>query len=67
MDGGAAAIEVLVQNLINALKEEYSLIRGLDGAAQQLQRTLDMIQAYLNDAEKKSISDKAVKVWLKPA
>ncbi|KAL1535454.1 putative disease resistance protein RGA3 [Salvia divinorum] len=27
MDGGAAAIEVLVQNLINALREDYSLLR----------------------------------------
>ncbi|XP_047955373.1 putative disease resistance protein RGA3 isoform X2 [Salvia hispanica] len=65
MDGGAAAIEVLVQNLINTLKDEYSLIRGLDGAALQLQRTLDMIQAFLNDVEKKTITDKAVKVWLR--
>ncbi|XP_042030508.1 putative disease resistance protein RGA3 isoform X1 [Salvia splendens] len=64
MDGGAA-IEVLVQNLINTLKDEYSLIRGLDGAAQQLQRTLDMIQAYLNDAENKSITEKAVQAWLR--
>ncbi|XP_047965208.1 putative disease resistance protein RGA1 [Salvia hispanica] len=65
MDGGAAAIEVLVQNLINVLKEEYSLLRGLDEDAQQLQMTLGMIQAYLNDAEKKSITEDAVKFWLR--
>ncbi|XP_047956509.1 putative disease resistance protein RGA3 [Salvia hispanica] len=65
MDGVAAAIEVVVQNLINVLKEEYSLIRGLDGDAQQLQRTLGMIQAFLNDAEKKSITQDAVKFWLR--
>ncbi|XP_057772132.1 putative disease resistance protein RGA1 isoform X2 [Salvia miltiorrhiza] len=67
MDGGgvsSAAIEVLVQNLINVFKEERSLLRGLDGDAQQLQRTLVMIQAYLNDAEKKSITQDAVKIWL---
>ncbi|XP_057772413.1 putative disease resistance protein RGA3 [Salvia miltiorrhiza] len=68
MDGGgvsAAAIEVLVQNVINVFKEERSLLRGLDGDAQQLQRTLGMIQAYLNDAEKKSITQDAVKIWLR--
>ncbi|KAL1535405.1 putative disease resistance protein RGA1 [Salvia divinorum] len=62
---GAAAIEVLVQNLIKVLKEEYSLLRGLDEDAQQLQTTLGMIQAYLNDAEKKSITEDAVKFWLR--
>ncbi|XP_047969751.1 putative disease resistance protein RGA3 [Salvia hispanica] len=65
MDGGAAAIEVLLQNLINVLKEEYFLLHGLDEDAQQLQTTLGMIQAYLNDAEKKFITQDAVKFWLR--
>ncbi|XP_047957048.1 putative disease resistance protein RGA4 [Salvia hispanica] len=65
MDGGAAAIQVLVQNLINVLKEEYSLRRGLNGDSQQLQRTLGMIQAFLIDAEEKSITQDAVKFWLR--
>ncbi|KAG6393558.1 hypothetical protein SASPL_147802 [Salvia splendens] len=66
MEGvSSAAIEVLVQNLINIFKDEYSLLRGLDEDAQQLQRTLGMIQAYLNDAEKKSITQDAVKIWLR--
>ncbi|KAG6393638.1 hypothetical protein SASPL_147882 [Salvia splendens] len=64
MDGGAA-IEVLVQNLINALREEYSLLRGLDEDAQTLQRTLIVIMAYLSDAEKKFITQDAVKIWLR--
>ncbi|XP_042028871.1 putative disease resistance protein RGA3 isoform X2 [Salvia splendens] len=66
MDGGVstAAIEVLVQNLINVFKQEYFLVRGLDGDARQLQRTLGMIQAYLSDAENKSITQQAVKIWL---
>ncbi|XP_047969519.1 putative disease resistance protein RGA3 [Salvia hispanica] len=65
MDGGAAAIEVLLQNLINVLKEEYFLRQGLDGDSQQLQTNLGMIQAYLNDAEKKFITQDAVKFWLR--
>ncbi|KAG6383409.1 hypothetical protein SASPL_156839 [Salvia splendens] len=66
MEGvSSAAIDVLVQNLINLFKDEYSLLRGLDEDAQQLQRTLGTIQAYLNDAEKKSITQDAVKIWLR--
>ncbi|KAG6395410.1 hypothetical protein SASPL_146055 [Salvia splendens] len=66
MDGASsAAIEVLVQNLINLFKDEYSLLRGLDKDAQQLQRTLETIQAYLNDAEKKSITQDSAKIWLR--
>ena len=59
-----AGVEVLVQNLINFLKEEYSLLRGLEEDAEQLQETLKMIQAYLSDAEKKSTTE-AVKIWLR--
>ncbi|KAL1535472.1 putative disease resistance protein RGA4 [Salvia divinorum] len=66
MEGvSSAAVEVLVQNLINLFKDEYSLLRGLDEDAQQLQRTLGTIQAYLNDAEKKSITQDSVKIWLR--
>ncbi|KAG6395420.1 hypothetical protein SASPL_146065 [Salvia splendens] len=66
MEGvSSAAIEVLVQNLINLFKDEYSLLRGLDKDAQQLQRTLETIQAYLNDAEKKSITQDSAKIWLR--
>ncbi|KAG6393589.1 hypothetical protein SASPL_147833 [Salvia splendens] len=47
MEGmSSAAIEVLVQNLLNLFKDEYSLLRGLDEDAQQLQRTLG-IYIYL--------------------
>ncbi|XP_047978420.1 disease resistance protein RGA2-like [Salvia hispanica] len=66
MEGvSSAAIEVLVQNLINLFKDEYSLLRGLDEDAQRLQRTLGTIQAYLTDAEKKSITQDSVRIWLR--
>ncbi|XP_042027581.1 putative disease resistance protein RGA1 [Salvia splendens] len=60
-----AGVEVLVQNLINFLKEEYSLLRGLEEDAGKLQETLEMVQAYLSGAETKSITDDAVKMWLR--
>ncbi|XP_047965284.1 putative disease resistance protein RGA1 [Salvia hispanica] len=59
-----AGVEVVVQNLINFLKEEYSLLRGLEEEAGKLQETLEMIQAYLSDAETKSTGE-AVKMWLR--
>ncbi|XP_047978413.1 putative disease resistance protein RGA3 isoform X2 [Salvia hispanica] len=66
MEGvSSAAIEVLIQNLINLFKDEYSLFRGLGEDAQQLQRTLGMIQAYMKDAEKKSITQDSVRIWLR--
>ncbi|KAG6393519.1 hypothetical protein SASPL_147762 [Salvia splendens] len=60
----AAAINVLVQNMFNVMKEDYFLVEGLDGDAQQLQTTLRLIQAYVDDAANKSITEKAVQVWL---
>ncbi|KAG6394481.1 hypothetical protein SASPL_145067 [Salvia splendens] len=65
MQGGSAAIEVVVQNLINVLMEEYFLVQGLNENAKKLQMTLGMIQAYLNDAEKKFIPQDSVKFWLR--
>ena len=50
----AASIEILVQKLMNAIKE-------------QLHRTLLMIQAYLNNAQKKYLNktQEAVNLWLR--
>ncbi|XP_047965464.1 putative disease resistance protein RGA1 [Salvia hispanica] len=59
-----AGVEVVVQNLINFLKEEYSLLRGFEEDAGKLQETLEMVQAYLSGAEKKSTTQ-AVKIWLR--
>ncbi|KAL1548302.1 putative disease resistance protein RGA4 [Salvia divinorum] len=61
-----ASIEILVQKLINAFKEELSLIRVLDEDVQQLHRTLLMIQVYLNNAQKECFNtQEAVKFWLR--
>ncbi|XP_057781730.1 disease resistance protein RGA2-like [Salvia miltiorrhiza] len=61
----AAILKVLVQNLIDHSKNEFSLIRGLDKEAAKLTGSLDTIQKFLNDAEARTIPGEAVKSWLK--
>ncbi|XP_047954816.1 putative disease resistance protein RGA3 [Salvia hispanica] len=61
----AAVLQVLVQNLIDHSKKEFSLVRGLKKEAKKLSESLDMIQKFLNDAEKRIIPGEAVKSWLK--
>ncbi|XP_057781381.1 putative disease resistance protein RGA4 [Salvia miltiorrhiza] len=66
MEGGAAAaVEVLVQNLIDLSKKEISQIRGLDKDAAKLAGSLDVIKNFLKDAETRDITSDAVKSWLK--
>ncbi|XP_057778307.1 putative disease resistance protein RGA4 [Salvia miltiorrhiza] len=66
MEGGAAAaVEVLVQNLIDLSKKEISQIRGLDKDAAKLAGSLDVIKNFLKDAETREITSDAVKSWLK--
>ncbi|XP_057781513.1 putative disease resistance protein RGA3 [Salvia miltiorrhiza] len=65
MEGGAAAaVEVLVQNLIDLCKKEISQIRDLKKDAAKLAASLKTIQKFLNDAEKRDITGEAVKGWL---
>ncbi|XP_057781573.1 putative disease resistance protein RGA3 [Salvia miltiorrhiza] len=61
----AAILQVLIQNLIDLSKKEFSLMRGLDKDAAKLTESLDMIQKFLNEAEMGTINDQAVKSWLK--
>ncbi|KAG6395487.1 hypothetical protein SASPL_146132 [Salvia splendens] len=69
MEGQAAAavLQVVVQNLIDHSKKEFSLVRGLEKEAKKLSGSLDTIQKFLNDAEKRTIpgEGEAVKSWLK--
>ncbi|XP_057781369.1 putative disease resistance protein RGA1 [Salvia miltiorrhiza] len=66
MEGGAAAaVEVLVQNLIDLSKKEISQIRGLHKDAAKLAGSLDVIKNFLKDAETRDITSDAVKSWLK--
>ncbi|XP_057781443.1 putative disease resistance protein RGA4 [Salvia miltiorrhiza] len=63
--GAAAAVEVLVQNLIDLSKKEISQIRGLDKDAAKLAGSLDVVKNFLKDAETREITSDAVKSWLK--
>ncbi|XP_047954741.1 putative disease resistance protein RGA1 [Salvia hispanica] len=60
----SVGIKILVEKLIDILKEEYSLFEGLNEDIRKLQKTLAMIEAYLSDADSKSITQQAVKIWL---
>ncbi|EYU37372.1 hypothetical protein MIMGU_mgv1a019055mg [Erythranthe guttata] len=60
-----AAVQVLLQNLITLSEEQISLVRDFKKDLKKLKDSLSMIQDLLDDAEKKQITEKAVKRWLK--
>ncbi|KAL9162596.1 hypothetical protein ABFS82_07G102000 [Erythranthe guttata] len=60
-----AAVQVLLQNLITLSEEQISLVRDFKKDLKKLKESLSMIQDLLDDAEKKQITEKAVKRWLK--
>ncbi|XP_047941723.1 putative disease resistance protein RGA4 [Salvia hispanica] len=60
----AAMLQVLFQNLIEYSRDQVSLVRGFRNEAEQLTRTLGMIQTFLRDADMSSVSGEAVKKWL---
>ncbi|XP_047938880.1 putative disease resistance protein RGA3 [Salvia hispanica] len=64
-EAAAAALQVLVQNLVDHTKKEFSLVRGLNKEAAKLTKRLGTLQEFLNDAEKRTIPGGAVKSWLK--
>ncbi|XP_047970049.1 disease resistance protein RGA2-like [Salvia hispanica] len=67
MEGEAAAavLQVLVQNLIDHSKKEFSLVRGLKKEAAKLTDRLGTLQQFLKDAEMRTIPGGSVKRWLK--
>ncbi|XP_042030776.1 putative disease resistance protein RGA3 [Salvia splendens] len=63
-EAAAAVLQVLFQKLIEYSRDQVSLVRGFRNEAEQLTRTLGMIQAFLRDADMSSISGGAVMKWL---
>ncbi|PNY08097.1 NBS-LRR resistance protein [Trifolium pratense] len=49
---------------MSLLQNEFSTIYGIRSKAQKLSNTLDLIKAVLEDAEKKQLTDRSIKVWL---
>ncbi|XP_047954827.1 disease resistance protein RGA2-like isoform X2 [Salvia hispanica] len=60
----AAVLQVLVQNLIDHSKKEFSLVRGLKKEAAKLTKRLGTLQQFLKDAEMRTIPGGSVKRWL---
>ncbi|XP_047960408.1 putative disease resistance protein RGA3 [Salvia hispanica] len=67
MEGEAAAavLQVVVQNIIDHCKNEYRLVQGLKKEAKKFGESMETILKYLDDAGKRTITDEAVKSWLK--
>ncbi|CAJ2652590.1 unnamed protein product [Trifolium pratense] len=59
-----ALLEVAIENLMSLLQNEFSTISGINSKAQKLSTNLDLIRAVLEDAEKKQVTDRSIKVWL---
>ncbi|PNX59264.1 NBS-LRR resistance protein [Trifolium pratense] len=59
-----ALLGVAFENLISLLQNEFSIISGISSKAQKLSTNLELIKAVLEDAEKKQLTDRSIKVWL---
>ncbi|GAU28687.1 hypothetical protein TSUD_215940 [Trifolium subterraneum] len=59
-----ALLGVAFENLMSLLQNEFSTISGISSNARKLSTTLDLIKTVLEDAEKKQLTDRAIKVWL---
>ncbi|RHN51419.1 putative P-loop containing nucleoside triphosphate hydrolase, leucine-rich repeat domain, L [Medicago truncatula] len=59
-----ALLGILIQNLGSFVQEEFATYLGVGELTQSLSRKLTLIRAVLKDAEKKQITNDAVKEWL---
>ncbi|CAJ2652434.1 unnamed protein product [Trifolium pratense] len=59
-----ALLGVVFENLLSLVQNEFSTISGIKSKAQKLSTTLDLINAVLEDAEHKQLTNRSIKVWL---
>ncbi|CAJ2652431.1 unnamed protein product [Trifolium pratense] len=59
-----ALLEVVLENLVSLLRNEFSTISRIKSKAQNLSNILELINAVLEDAEQKQVKDSSIKVWL---
>ncbi|KAL3641599.1 hypothetical protein CASFOL_012414 [Castilleja foliolosa] len=59
-----ATIQVLLENLLTLSKEQIGLVRNFKNDLKKLQKTFSMVNDVLHDAEKRQVTDSAVKRWL---
>ncbi|KAL3641606.1 hypothetical protein CASFOL_012421 [Castilleja foliolosa] len=60
-----ATIQVLLENLLTLSKEQIGLVRNFKNDLKKLQKTFSMVNDVLHDAEKRQVTDSAVKRWLR--
>ncbi|KAL3642180.1 hypothetical protein CASFOL_012995 [Castilleja foliolosa] len=58
-------IQILLENLITLSKEQIGLVRYFKNDLKTLQNTFSMVNDVLHDAEKRQVTDRAVKRWLR--
>jgi hypothetical protein len=59
-----ALLDVVFKNLLSLLQSEFATISGIKSKVQKLSNTLDLINAVLEDAEHKQVTNNSIKVWL---
>ncbi|KAI3700681.1 hypothetical protein L2E82_45318 [Cichorium intybus] len=57
-------LTVVFEKLTSEALKKIARAKGIDSELKKLKRSLDQIQALLNDASQKEITDEAVKEWL---
>ncbi|GFQ02795.1 putative disease resistance protein rga3 [Phtheirospermum japonicum] len=60
-----ATIQVLLEHLLTLSKEQIGLLRNFKKDSKKLQKTISMVNDLLHDAEKRQVTDSAVKRWLR--
>ncbi|KAL3641797.1 hypothetical protein CASFOL_012612 [Castilleja foliolosa] len=58
-------IEVLLEKLLELSKDQIGLVRHFKDDLKKLQKTFSMVNGFLNDAQKKQVTNDAVKIWLR--
>ena len=58
-------IKQLLSTVAREAEQEVRLVVGVDKEAKKLEDNLRTVRAVLNDAEKRQVIEKAVKLWLK--
>uniref|UniRef100_A0A2N9GIJ5 NB-ARC domain-containing protein n=1 Tax=Fagus sylvatica TaxID=28930 RepID=A0A2N9GIJ5_FAGSY len=57
-------LSTIAEQLGPSIDSEFSLIANVDEGVRKLESKLPIIQAILNDAEKRQVKEEAVKLWL---
>jgi disease resistance protein RPM1 len=59
------AVSLAVDQLLQLLREETILLRGINKEFVDIKDELESIQAFLKDADKRSAATEGIKIWVK--